>query len=137
MTSDERDTMKILSGVLAAGVAMAALAQAQSPAPANKGVVIVPVGVVDLGPEIDGMAGRQLRARRVTVEPGGTIAHHSHKDRPSAEVLIEGRLIEYRNGVAVEHGPGDWIFSDKTTNHSWENKGSVPAVLLPVDVFKP
>jgi quercetin dioxygenase-like cupin family protein len=125
--------MKILSGVLAIGVAGVALAQA----PANKGVVIVPVGVVELGPEIDGMAGRQLRARRVTVEPGGTIAHHSHKDRPSAEVLIEGRLIEYRNGVAVEHGPGDWIFSDKTTNHSWENKGSVPAVLLPVDVFKP
>ena len=36
-----------------------------------------------LGPEIDGLAGRQFRTRKVTIEPGGVIGPiHDHKDRP-------------------------------------------------------
>ena len=31
------------------------------------------LSTTDLGPEIEGMAGRQLRMRMVTIEPGGVI----------------------------------------------------------------
>ncbi len=39
--------------------------------PETKGVTVELMATVDLGPEIEGMAGRQLRMRRVTIEPGG------------------------------------------------------------------
>ncbi len=38
--------------------------------PESKGVTIELLSVVDLGPEIEGLAGRQLRMRRVTLAPG-------------------------------------------------------------------
>jgi hypothetical protein len=40
-------------------------------APETKGVTVKLLATVDLGPEIEGMAGRQLRMRMVTIEPGG------------------------------------------------------------------
>ncbi len=40
-------------------------------APQTKGVTVQVLSTVDLGPEIEGMAGRQLRMRMVTFEPGG------------------------------------------------------------------
>lgn len=110
----------------------------QSPAPTeNKGVTSKPLGAIDLGPEIEGMAGRQLRTRMVTIQPGGVVAVHSHKDRPCVEYVVQGRVTEYRNGVAQEHGPGELAMATKDTTHWWENKGDTPAILLPVDIFKP
>jgi hypothetical protein len=43
----------------------------QPAAPETKGVTAELLATVDLGPEIEGMAGRQLRMRMVTIEPGG------------------------------------------------------------------
>ncbi len=43
----------------------------EQPTPQTKGVTVKLLATVDLGPEIEGMAGRQLRLRRVTIEPGG------------------------------------------------------------------
>ena len=37
-------------------------------APETKGVTVKLLATVDLGPEIEGMAGRQLRMRMVTIE---------------------------------------------------------------------
>ena len=52
-------------------------------APETKGVAVKLLATVDLGPEIEGMAGRQLRMRMVTIEPGGVFGPiHDHKDRP-------------------------------------------------------
>lgn len=42
-------------------------------APEKKGVTVKQLAAIDLGPEIEGMAGRQLRMRLVTLEPGGVI----------------------------------------------------------------
>jgi len=42
-------------------------------APETKGVAVKLLAAVDLGPEIEGMAGRQLRMRMVTIEPGGVL----------------------------------------------------------------
>lgn len=49
----------------------------------TKGVTSDVLATVDLGPEIEGMAGRQLRMRIVTMEPGGVYGPiHDHVDRP-------------------------------------------------------
>jgi quercetin dioxygenase-like cupin family protein len=62
----------------------------QAPPTANKGVKSDALTSIDLGPEIDGMQGRQLRLRRVTLDPGGMVRLHSHKDRPTVVHLLQG-----------------------------------------------
>src|SRR6185437_3434243 len=56
----------------------------------NKGFTASKTTVVELGPEIEGMAGRQLRMRMLTIEPGGYIGIHSHKDRPAVVYVMQG-----------------------------------------------
>ena len=54
-------------------------------APETKGVTAELLATVDLGPEIEGMAGRQLRLRMFTFEPGavfGPIRPTSDGGRP-------------------------------------------------------
>jgi quercetin dioxygenase-like cupin family protein len=108
----------------------------QAAPPAMKGVTITPLAAVDLGPEIEGMAGRQLRMRKITIEPGGYFALHSHKDRPGTVYVLEGKISETRNEVTKEYGPGEVWFENKETNHRVENKGTTPATFIAVDIFK-
>ena len=44
----------------------------------NKGVKISPPTALDLAQEVEGVDGRQLRMRVVTLEPGGVFALISH-----------------------------------------------------------
>jgi quercetin dioxygenase-like cupin family protein len=119
-------------------IAFSGSARGQQPAPpATKGVTITPLAAVDLGPEIEGMAGRQLRMRRIVMEPGGFFDLHSHKDRPGTVYVLEGTVTETRNGVVKEYGPGQAWFENKETNHRVENKGTKPATFVAVDIFKP
>jgi quercetin dioxygenase-like cupin family protein len=64
----------------------------------QKGFDIKVLGSIDLGPEIDGMAGRVLRTSYVTVAPGGGLAAHSHDGRPEIIYVVQGILTEERNG---------------------------------------
>lgn len=125
--------LSLLLGTLLSGQA---LSQAVAPTSA-KGATTKALGTIDLAGEIDDLAGRQLRARLVTIEPGGHVAAHSHQGRPTLEYVIQGNVIEIRNGIEIAHGPGDVVAANHEVSHWWENRGSVPVVLLPVDVFKP
>lgn len=123
-----------LGFVVAAGLGNA---NGQQAAPTEtKGVTVKPLVAVDLGPEIDGMAGRQLRMRLITVEPGGFLAVHNHKDRPGTLYVLQGTITEHRGDVTKEYGAGDTWTETKETTHWIENKGTTPAVLIPVDIFK-
>ena len=76
-------------------------------APETKGVTAELLATVDLGPEIEGMAGRQLRMRMVTIEPGGVFGPiHDHKDRPGIVYILQGTITDHRDGVATDYGPG-------------------------------
>jgi quercetin dioxygenase-like cupin family protein len=105
-------------------------------APETKGVTVKLLAAFDLGPEIDGMAGRQLRMRMVTIEPGGVLGPiHDHKDRPGVVYILQGTITDHRNGVAREYGPGVGWPEDKNTTHWLENKGTTTAVEISVDIF--
>jgi quercetin dioxygenase-like cupin family protein len=105
--------------------------------PETKGVAVKLLRTVDLGSEIEGMAGRQLRMRMVTIEPGGVIGPiHDHKDRPGMVYILQGTITDHRNGVAREYGPGLGWPEDKNTMHWLENKETTPAVEISVDIFK-
>ena len=71
-------------------------------APETKGVTVELLAALDLGPEIEGMAGRQLRMRMVTIEPGGVFGPvHDHIDRPRMVYILQGTITDHRNGVAI------------------------------------
>ncbi len=106
-------------------------------APETKGVTVKLLSAVDLGPEIEGMAGRQLRMRMVTIEPGGVFGPiHDHKDRPGIVYILQGTITDHRNGVATDYGPGVGWPEDRNTTHWLENRGTTPAVEISVDIVR-
>lgn len=106
-------------------------------APETRGVTVQPLATVDLGPEIDGMAGRQLRMRLVTMEPGSVFGPvHDHKDRPGIVYILQGTITDHRDGVATDYGPGVGWPEDRNTLHWLENRGTVPAVEISVDIVR-
>jgi quercetin dioxygenase-like cupin family protein len=106
-------------------------------APETKGVTVKIITTVDLGPEIEGMQGRQLRMRLVTIEPGGVFGPiHDHKDRPGTVYILQGSITDHRNGVATDYGPGLGWPEDRNTIHWLENRGTIPAVEISVDIVR-
>jgi len=101
-----------------------------------KGVTDTVIASVDLGPEI-GVDGRQLRTRRLVVQPGGIVPLHSHKDRPALIYTLSGSITEYSTacGAPIEHKAGDISREADGLSHYWVNHGKVPTVLLSSDVF--
>jgi len=110
----------------------------QTPPATNQGVKISQPTVLDLTDQIDSVNGRQLRLRVVTIEPGGAIPLHSHNGRPAVAYLVQGVLTEHREGGGtIDYYEGQSWTEDKDTTHWAQNKGSTPAVIVAVDVFKP
>lgn len=107
-------------------------------APATKGVTVKLLAALDLGPEIEGMSGRQLRMRLVTMEPGAVFGPvHDHKDRPGMVYILQGTITDHRNGIAREYGPGVGWPEDRNTTHWLENRGTETAVEISVDIVRP
>jgi quercetin dioxygenase-like cupin family protein len=103
----------------------------------TKGVTVELLAALDLGAEIEGMAGRQFRMRMVTIEPGGVFGPlHDHKDRPGMVYILQGTITDHRDGVAKEYGPGLGWPEDKDTLHWLENRGTKPAVEISVDIVR-
>lgn len=106
-------------------------------APETKGVTSELLSTIDLGPEIEGMQGRQLRMRMFTFEPGSVLGPvHNHIDRPGIVFILQGTITDHRNGVATEYGPGVGWPEDRNTTHWLENTGSIPAVEISVDIVR-
>jgi quercetin dioxygenase-like cupin family protein len=105
--------------------------------PETKGVTTTLLGAVDLGDEIEGMEGRQLRMRIVTIEPGGVFGPlHDHKGRPGIVYILQGTITDHRDGVATDYGPGLGWPEDRNTLHWLENRGTIPAVEISVDIVR-
>jgi quercetin dioxygenase-like cupin family protein len=103
--------------------------------PETRGVAVQLLATVDLAGEIGGMAGRQLRMRMVTIEPGGIFGPiHDHVGRPGIVYVLQGVITDHRNGVATEYGPGVGWPEDRDTRHWLENRGTIPAVEISVDI---
>jgi quercetin dioxygenase-like cupin family protein len=104
----------------------------------NKGLKVSPPTMLDLGQEVEGVEGRQLRMRVVTLEPGGVVGVHSHKGRPAVAYVVQGTLTEHREGGGDhERHQGESWTEGKEIVHWAENKGDQPVVVVAVDVFKP
>ena len=116
-------------------VVLVAPVSAQAPTQ-TKGLTEKPLATVDSGPEIEVMAGRQLRMRLITIEPGGATAIHNHKDRPGTVYILQGQITDHRNDVATEYGPRVGWSEDNASTHWIQNAGTMPAVEISADIVK-
>ena len=91
---------------------------------------------IDLSKEIPGLEGRQLRMRKVVLEPGGAISPHSHADRPAVVYILQGRVREHRSDldVPLEYGAGDSIIESAAVHHWIENIADQPLIGIVVDI---
>ncbi len=105
--------------------------------PDTRGVTAELLTTVDLGSEIEGMAGRRLRMRMFTFEPGAVFGPvHDHRDRPGIVYVLQGTITDHRDGIARDYGPGVGWPEDRNTSHWLENRGKVPAVEISVDIVR-
>lgn len=105
--------------------------------PETSGVEVELLATVDLGAEIQGLAGRQLRMRMVTMEPGGVFGPvHDHVGRPGIVYVLSGTITDHRDGIATDYGPGVGWPEDRDTLHWLENKGAIAAVEISVDIVQ-
>ena len=109
-----------------------------TPPAENKGVKVGAPTFLNLANEVDDIAGRQLRMRVVTIEPGGAVAMHSHKGRPAVAYALQGTLTEHlESGEVHQRQQGESWTEDHNTTHWAENKSDKPVMVIAVDVFKP
>ena len=64
------------------------------------GVTDTTLGSIDLGKEKAKIAGRELRFRKLVIEPGGIVPWHSHDDRPALIFVQQGEIIEFASNCA-------------------------------------
>jgi len=113
-----------------------AVGQAKPPSE-TKGLSAEALRSLDLTEEIESVWGRPLRMRKITLQPGGVIGLHSHKDRPAVSYFLQGEVTYHQEGkpdVVVRAGEG--FAEGKATTHWAENRGTVPAVWVAVDIPK-
>jgi quercetin dioxygenase-like cupin family protein len=104
---------------------------------AAKGVTDTVLGAIDLEKEPAKIKDRQLRFRKLTIEPGGIVPWHSHGDRPAIIYIAEGEIVEYASNCSepIVHKTGDIRPETSGTSHWWQNLGSRTVVLFVGDVL--
>jgi quercetin dioxygenase-like cupin family protein len=102
-----------------------------------KGVTDNVLASIDLAKEPAAVSGRQLRLRRIVVQPGGVVPWHSHADRPAIITVVKGEVTEYPSNcaVGVVHKAGETVAEKAPIAHWWKNTGKVPAELLSADLL--
>jgi len=112
-------------------------ARAEDAPRGNVGFSTTKTQVVNLGAEIAGMTGRQLRMRILKIEPNGHVGIHSHKNRPSVVYFLQGTdTVTFGDGSSKSFSSGDMTTATKNTTHWHKNGGKEPVVLIAVDVFQ-
>ena len=104
---------------------------------AAKGVTDTVLAAIDLEKEPANIKERQLRFRKLTIEPGGIVPWHSHADRPAIIYIAEGEIVEYASNcsVPIVHQAGDVRPETSGTSHWWQNLGNKIVILFVGDVL--
>ena len=100
------------------------------------GVTDTTLGAIDLEKQPAKIKGRELRFRKLVIQPGGIVPWHSHDDRPALIYIAEGEIIEYASNCAgpILHKAGEIRPEVSGTSHWWKNLGEKQAVLFVGDV---
>lgn len=151
MFKPSRNSRPLLAALTIAGVFAAAPAFAGE-CPADKmkpnvrekvdykpvGVTDVTLGSINLEKQPANIKDRELRFRKLTIEPGGIVPWHSHDDRPALIYVQQGEIVEYASNCAdpIVHKAGDLRPEVSGTSHWWKNLGKETVILYVGDVRK-
>ncbi|MGE0047126.1 MAG: cupin domain-containing protein [Hyphomonadaceae bacterium] len=115
------------------------VAATQTGAPTQpSGVTDTVIASIDLGAGY-GLPGRQLRMRRLVVQPGGVVPVHSHGERPANIYIVSGEITEYRSTCAapITHRAGEVAVESGDLTHWWRNNSRRETVLISADLPPP
>ena len=156
MFKPSKNSLSIWQGVAIAGMVAGSVAAAPAAfageCPADKmkpnvramvdykpvGVTDVTLGSINLEKQPANLKDRELRFRKLTIEPGGIVPWHSHDDRPALIFVQQGEIVEYASNCAdpIVHKAGDIRPEVYGTSHWWKNLGSQTVILYVGDVRK-
>ena len=96
------------------------------------------IASIDLGQGYN-IPGRNLRMRRLVVQPGGVVPLHSHAERPANIYVVTGQITEYRStcAVPITHRSGEVVAEQGETSHWWRNNSRRRTVLISADIPPP
>ena len=102
-----------------------------------KGVTDTVLAKIELANEPIGLKDRDMRVRKLVIEPGGVVPWHSHADRPALIYVIEGEIHEYASNCSapILHKAGEVARETSVTSHWWKNLGDKTVVLLSFDIL--
>lgn len=102
------------------------------------GVTDVTLGSIDLEKQPAQLKDRELRFRKLTIEPGGIVPWHSHDDRPALIFVQQGEIVEYASNCVdpIVHKAGEIRPEVFGTSHWWKNLGTRTVILYVGDVRK-
>jgi quercetin dioxygenase-like cupin family protein len=102
------------------------------------GVTDVTLGSINLEKQPANLKDRELRFRKLTIEPGGIVPWHSHDDRPALIYVQQGEIVEYASNCAepILHKAGEIRPEVFGTSHWWKNLGTQTVILYVGDVRK-
>jgi quercetin dioxygenase-like cupin family protein len=116
--------------VLIAGYAsLRAQDQPLAKAPAKIETVLRVDLAAEEGPALAGVTS----AMRVTVAPRTTTPDHTHTQRTSIVIMVEGTLTDVRGDAKKEYKLGDVFTVAEGTTHHAENYGTVPVVYIEIN----
>jgi quercetin dioxygenase-like cupin family protein len=95
------------------------------------------LAAIDLAPEIDGVANRELRLSRAVVAPGGHVGLHSHKGDPTIVYMLSGVLTNHHDDGTIEEFRSGQTFAEFGPRAHWvENRGTVPASFIVANIHR-
>ena len=102
------------------------------------GVTDVTLGSINLEKQPANIRDRELRFRKLTIEPGGIVPWHSHDDRPALIFVQQGEIVEYASNCSepIVHKAGEIRPEVFGTSHWWKNLGKETVILYVGDVRK-
>ncbi|MGJ3260718.1 MAG: cupin domain-containing protein [Rhodospirillales bacterium] len=115
--------------------AFATAAAADGPT-SPKGISGKVTGTIPLTGMFESSDGLQMRAREVTIAPGGWIPVHRHTNRPEMVYVLEGEVTDHivsEDREAVGSAGMTMTVQDNVT-HWIENTGDVPVRAIVVDI---
>ncbi len=121
------------SALLAAGFVLG-----QESAPTDyKGVSEEVLAAIDLAPEVDSLANRELRLSRAVLMPGGHIGLHSHQGDPTIVYMLSGTLTNHHDDGTTQHSRPGQVFAEFGPRAHWvENTGSTPAIFIVANIHR-
>ena len=107
---------------------------ALSPVSDKSTVIVTELEKFDPSYQIPATKGYQLRARKIIVTAGVSIAEHDHTTRPGIVVIESGEIIEYRGKESRLLKAGDSLVEDVSTVHAYKNVSDKDCVLVAFDL---